>query len=73
MVAILMMLPNLANLGLLKLKVFWNKGYDIIIFVHGVTNKILSCDSSYLVDLVMWPKFGKIEVMMGKVMIKTIL
>ena len=59
MVTILMMLANLATLGLLKIKVFWNKGYDIIIFVHDVTNKMLSRDSSYNVHVVMWPKFGK--------------
>ena len=30
-------------LGLLKIKIVWNKGYDTIIFVHDVTNKILWC------------------------------
>ena len=39
MVTILMMLANLATLGLLKIKVFWNKGYDIIIFVHTSPTK----------------------------------
>ena len=52
MFAILMMLAKLATLDLLKLKVFWNKGYDVIIFVHGVTNKGLSPNSNYIVDLV---------------------
>ena len=33
MFSILMMLAKLATLGLLKLKVSWNKGYDVIIFV----------------------------------------
>ena len=28
-----------ATLGLLKIKVFQNKGYDVIIFVDDVTNK----------------------------------
>ena len=36
MVAILMMSPKLDSLGLLKMKEFWNKGYDVIISVHGV-------------------------------------
>ena len=49
MITILMMPAKLATLGLLKIKVFWNKDYDIIIFVHDVTNKILSGDSNYLV------------------------
>ena len=42
----------------LKIKVYWNKGYDFIISVHDVTNNILSRDSSYIVDLVMRAKFG---------------
>ena len=58
MVAILMMSAKMATLGLLKIKVFWNKGYDVIIYVHDVTNKILSRDSNYIVDVVMWSKFG---------------
>ena len=33
------------TLGLIKIKLFWNKGYEIIISVHNVTNKILSQDS----------------------------
>ena len=44
MVAILMMSAKMATLGLLKIKVFWNKGYDVIIYVHDVTNQILSLD-----------------------------
>ena len=58
MVTILMMLAKMANLDLLKVKVFWNKGYDVIISIHDVNNKILSHDSYYIVDVVMWPKFG---------------
>ena len=53
MVAILMMSAKLATLGLLKIKPFRNKGYDIIIFVHDVTNKILSNGSNYIVDVLM--------------------
>ena len=51
MVAILTMSAKLATLGLLKVKVFRNKGYDIIIFAHGVT-KNLSPDSNYIVDVI---------------------
>ena len=43
--------------GLLKITVFWNKDYDVIIFADDATNKLLSCDSHYIVDLFMWPKF----------------
>ena len=53
MVAILMMPAKLATLGLLKLKVFSNKIYDVIISVNEVTNNILLQDSNYVVD-VMW-------------------
>ena len=48
------MSAKMASLGHLKIKVFWNKGYDVIIFVHNVTNKILSRDSHCIVDVVMW-------------------
>ena len=58
MVTIFMMSGKLATLGLLKMKVFWNKGYDVIISVHDVRNKILSHNANYIVDVVLWPKFG---------------
>ena len=58
MFTILMMSAKMATPGLLKIKIFWNIGYDIIISVHDVTKKILSRDSNYIVDMVMWPKFG---------------
>ena len=56
--AILMMPAKLATLGLLEIKVTWNIVYDVIISAHDVTNKILSRDSNYIADAVMWPKFG---------------
>ena len=55
---ILIISAKMGALGLFKIKVFWNKDYDIIIFAHHVTNKILSCNSFYIVDGVMWTKFG---------------
>ena len=48
MFPILMMSAKLATLGLLKIKVFRSKGYDVVIFHHEVTNKILSCDKFML-------------------------
>ena len=50
-----MMSAKMATLGLLKIKVFKNKGYDVIIAltVHEFTNKISSRDSNYSVDVVM--------------------
>ena len=47
MVTIWMMLAKMATLCLVK------KGYNVIIFVHDVTNKILSGISNYIADLVM--------------------
>ena len=34
----------MATVGLLKIKLFQNKGYDILTSIHEVTNKILSRD-----------------------------
>ena len=45
-----------ATLGL-KIKVFWNKGYDITISVYGVINNFLSHDSNHTVDVVIWLRF----------------
>ena len=44
MVAILMMSAELAALGLRKLKIFWNNGYDVKNFVHDVNNIVLLRD-----------------------------
>ena len=55
MVAILMMSANLSTLGLLKIKLFSNESYCVIIFDHGITNKILICDSNGIVDVLIWP------------------
>ena len=52
------MSAKMAAPSLLKIKVFWNKGYYVIDSVCDVTNKIPSHDSNYIVDVVMWPKFG---------------
>ena len=52
MVAILMMSLNWL-LDLPKIKLFQIKGYDVMIFVHDVINKILSRDSNYITDVVM--------------------
>ena len=56
MVTISVTSEKVATLGLLKTKVFWNKRYGVITFVYEVTNKILSCDSNYIVNVIMWPK-----------------
>ena len=71
-----MMSAKMATLGFLTIntiKVFLNKGYDLIISVNDVTNKILSRNSSYIVDGVMWPKFGNSSISMREVIITSIL
>ena len=73
MVTILMMSAKITTPGLLKIRVFWNKGYDVMIFVYDIIIKILSRDSNYIIDVVMWPKFGNCNISMRKVIITSIL
>ena len=44
--------------GLLRIKVLWNKGYDVIISVYDISKEILLRESNYVVDVVMLLKFG---------------
>ena len=53
-----MMSAKLAIPGLLKIKISQNKGYNVIILDYDVTDKILSNDSNYIINVIMWPKFG---------------
>ena len=73
MAKILMMSAKMATLDLLKIKAFWNKGYEVITFVHDVSNKILSGESNYIVDVIMWPKFGNSSISKREVIITLIL
>ena len=68
-----MMSVKLATLGFLKIKAFWNKGYDVITSVCDVTNKILSRDSNYIVDAAMWPKVGDSNISVREAIITSIL
>ena len=52
MVTILIISAKLATLGFLKIKVFFLKSYDVIILDYEVTNKILSRDSNFIVNVV---------------------
>ena len=65
-----MMPAKMAIPGLLKTTVFRNKGYDVIIPVYDVTNKILLRDSNYIIDVVMC---GNSSVSMREVIITSIL
>ena len=48
MVTILIMSAKMATSDLLKIKVFWNKVYDVIISDHDVT---FITDSNHIVDV----------------------
>ena len=61
------MSAKMATPGLLKIMEFWNKGYDIIISLDDINNKILWHDSNYIVDVFMWPKFGNSSISMREV------
>ena len=41
-VTILMIWAKLATLDLLKIKLFWNKGYDVMISIHDVIKRVKS-------------------------------
>ena len=73
MVKILMMSAEMATPDLLKIKVFRNKDYYVIISVHDVTKKMLSYDSNYIADVVMWPKFNNSSISMREVIMTSIL
>ena len=68
-----MMSAKMATPGLLKITVFWNKGYDVIIPVDDVANEILSRDPNHIVDVFMWPKFGNSSISMREVITTSIL
>ena len=48
-----MMSAKLATPDLLKIKTIQSKSYDVIILDYDLTNKILSLDLNYIVDVVM--------------------
>ena len=73
MATILMMSAKKTTPGLVKVKVFWSKDFDIIIFVHDVTKIFLlrdsihiimtycyrSCDQSFVTQAFLWEKLSK--------------
>ena len=63
----------MATPGLLKIKIFWKKAYDVIFSAHDVTNTILSCNSNYNVNVVMWQKFGNSSISLREVILTSIL
>ena len=67
MVTILIMSAKLATPGLLKVKVFWNKGFDVITFGQDVTNTIFKRDENYIINVVIWQRFGNSSISMRDV------
>lgn len=63
------MLEKLVTLGLLKKKAM----YDVMISAHDATNKSLSFESNYIVDIAMRPKFGGSSISMRAVIMTSIL
>ena len=48
-----MISAKLTTPDFLKIQIFQNKGYNVIISDYEVTKKNLSCDSNYIVDVIM--------------------
>ena len=69
MVRILMMLTKMAALGLLIIKLFWKKYYDVIIFSHDVTKKFYQVN-----QIISWmsSKFGNSSLSLREVIITSI-
>ena len=72
MVTILIMSGKMATLDHLKMKVFWNKGYNVIISVYDVNKKVSPRDANDIVDVVMWLKFGNSSISMREVIITVV-
>ena len=70
---ILMMAAKIAIPSLLKKTIFWNKGYEITNPVNDVNNKILSCDSNFIISVFIWPKFGNSIISLKEVITTSIL
>ena len=68
-----MMSGKMATPALIKGKVFWNKDYYVIYSVYNITSKFLSHESNYIMDVVMWPKFGSSCMCIREVIITSIL
>ena len=48
---------------------YWKKGYEATSSAHDISDKILSSESNYTVDVVIWPKFGNSIISMRKIII----
>ena len=57
MIAILITSANFPTPGLLQIKIYFNKFYDVIIYAHGVITKVLLHGSNFFEYVIMRPKF----------------
>ena len=64
-ITILIVSTKMSTLDLIQIKVL----IKVITFFYDVTNKILSRDSNYTVDVVILPKFGSSSISMREVII----
>ena len=69
----LIMSAKIATPALLKIEVLWKKSYYVIYYVYDGTNKIFSRDSNYIIDVVIWPKFGNSSISRREIIITSIL
>ena len=63
------MSAKMATPSLLKITIFGNNAFDVITSAHDVNKIILSRDSNYIVNVVMWPKFGNSSISVREVII----
>ena len=64
-----MMFTKMTTLDFLKIKILWNKGYDVIIAGHDVINSILPRETYYTIDVLMWTKLGNSSTSVREVII----
>ena len=70
MAAILMISAKMATLGLLQTKLFEIKALWRPNFSPWHHNKILSCDSNYIADMIMWLNFSNSSISIREVIYK---
>ena len=65
------MSARMATLDLPKIKLFWDKGYDVMVFVNDVSNNILSRD--LILQMLLCDMFGNSSISRKTVVITSIL
>ena len=68
-----MIIVKLVTVTLLKIKIFQNNSYDVIIDLHDVTENIVSRVSNYIAHVVLWSNFGNSSISMREVIKTSIL